>query len=115
MGERILVLADPNQVELEIHLPIADAINLRPGAEVRMFLNIHPGAPLAARIHYASYQAEVTTEGILAYRLKARFTNPAPLPRIGLRGTARIYHQRVRLFQLLARRPLAMARQWLGW
>ena len=113
LGERILMLADPKQVELEIHLPIADAITQEVGAEVAMFLNIHPGAPLPAVLEYASYQAEVTAEGILAYRIKARFANLDRLPRIGLSGFARIYHQRISLFQLLTRRPMAIARRWL--
>ncbi len=116
LGERILMLADPDQVALEIHLPVADAINLEIGAEVAMFLNIHPGRPLSAALTYASYQAEVMDEGILAYRLKADFTGGGGSPpRIGLRGTARLYHQRVSLFHLLSRRPLAAVRQWLGW
>ncbi|MBF0185700.1 MAG: HlyD family efflux transporter periplasmic adaptor subunit [Magnetococcales bacterium] len=114
VGERVLLLADPKQVELEIHLPVADAITLEPGAEVALFLNIHPEAPLPARLEYASYQAEVTAESILAYRLKARFTDLLHAPRIGLAGSARIYHQSVSLFTLLTRRPLAFARRWLG-
>lgn len=114
LGERILMLADPKQVALEIHLPVADAINLAVGAEVAMFLNIHPGAPLPAVLEYASYQAEVTAEGILAYRVKARFSDPDRTPRIGLSGFARIYHRRISLFQLLTRRPMATIRRWFG-
>lgn len=114
VGERILLLADPQQVELEIHLPVADAINLEVGAEVAMFLNIHPGAPLPAVLHYASYEAEVTAEGILAYRVKAHFVDLKNIPRIGLAGFARIYHHRITLFELISRRPLAAVRRWLS-
>lgn len=115
LGERILMLADPQQVALDIHLPVADAVNLAVGAEVAMFLNIHSGTPLPAVLEYASYQAEVTSEGMLAYRIKARFTDSDRTPRIGLAGFARIYHKRISLFQLLTRRPLAVARRWMGW
>ncbi|MBF0583695.1 MAG: HlyD family efflux transporter periplasmic adaptor subunit [Magnetococcales bacterium] len=114
LGERILTLADPQQVELEIHLPVADAITLEEGAEVALFLNIRPDAPLPAVLAYASYQAEVTAEGMLAYRIKARFTDEQRKPRIGLTGFARIYHQRVSLFTLLTRRPLAVLRRWIS-
>ncbi|MBF0585076.1 MAG: HlyD family efflux transporter periplasmic adaptor subunit [Magnetococcales bacterium] len=113
LGERILTLADPQQVELEVHLPIADAINLEVGAEVALFLNVRPDAPVPAVLEYASYQAEVTAEGILAYRVKARFTDVQRLPRIGLTGFARIYHQRVSLLALLTRRPMAVLRRWI--
>jgi multidrug efflux pump subunit AcrA (membrane-fusion protein) len=114
VGERVLMLADPQQVELEMHLPVADAITLQPGAEVAFFLNIHPEAPLPAVLEFASYQAEVTAEAVLAYRLKARFSQTDTVPRIGLAGSARIYHQTVSLFTLLTRRPLAVARRWIG-
>ncbi len=114
LGERILMLADPQQVEMEIHLPVADAITLEVGAEVALFLNVRPDAPLPGVLEYASYQAEVTSEGILAYRIKARFTDLQRIPRIGLAGFARIYHQSVSLFTLLTRRPLAVARRWIG-
>ncbi|MBF0098896.1 MAG: HlyD family efflux transporter periplasmic adaptor subunit [Magnetococcales bacterium] len=114
VGERVLLLADPQQVELEMHLPVADAITMQPGADVSFFLNIHPEAPLPAVLTFASYQAEVTAEGVLAYRLKARFSQSGALPRIGLAGSARIYHQTVSLFTLLTRRPLAVARRWMG-
>jgi hypothetical protein len=50
----------------------------------------------------------------LGYRLKATLDDPAHMPRIGLRGTAKIYGEKVTLFYYLARRPLAAARQFLG-
>ena len=49
IGERLLEIADPTQGELEIWLPIADAITLKPGAEVEFFLNIAPGSPCTRR------------------------------------------------------------------
>lgn len=115
LGERVLTLADPEQVALEIHLPVADAINLEVGADVVLFLTTHPGAPLPAVLEYASYQAEVTAEGLLAYRIRARFTELDRIPRIGLAGFARIYHETITLFHFVTRRPMAVLRRWLGW
>ncbi|HYE36512.1 HlyD family efflux transporter periplasmic adaptor subunit [Methylocaldum sp.] len=114
IGERLLMVADPHDVELEIRLPVADFIRLEDNAEVAMFLNIAPQRPIEARLHSASYQAEVTTDDVLAYRLKARYLKNQALPRIGLRGTAKLYGQRVTLFYYVFRRPLAALRQWLG-
>lgn len=114
IGERLLEIADPTQGELEIWLPIADAITLKPGAEVEFFLNISPGAPLHARIRQTSYEATQSPANLLGYRLKATLDDPERMPRIGLRGTAKIYGEKVTLFYYLARRPLAAARQFLG-
>jgi HlyD family secretion protein/Biotin-lipoyl like len=115
IGERLLEIADPNQAELEIWLPVADAITLKPGAEVEFFLNVSPGAPLKAKLRQASYEAAQSPSNLLGYRLKATLDEPAQMPRIGLRGTAKIYGDRVTLLYYLARRPLAAARQFLGW
>jgi hypothetical protein len=115
IGERLLEIADPSQAELEIWLPVADAITLKPGAEVEFFLNVSPGAPLQAKLRLASYQAAQSPSSLLGYRLKATLDDPTKAPRIGLRGTAKIYGDRVTLLYYLARRPLAAARQFLGW
>jgi len=115
IGEKLLEIADPRQAEIEIWLPVADAITLQTGADVEFFLDIAPSAPLKAKLREASYAATVSPGNLLAYRLKATLENPGQMPRIGLRGTAKIYGDRVTLFYYLARRPLAAARQFLGW
>lgn len=114
LGERIMEIADPKAAEIEIWLPVADAITLAPGAEVDMFLNVAPDAPIRARLRQASYEATASPAGVLGYRLKATLDETQAIPRIGLRGTAKVYGERVSLFYFLMRRPLAAARQFLG-
>ena len=114
VGERIMMLANPKQVELEILLPVADAINLMPGTEIELFLAINPNHSYTAHIRSASYRANISPEGILAYRLRARLSNREQPPRLGLRGTAKIYGANVSLAYYILRRPLALARQLLG-
>jgi hypothetical protein len=115
IGERLVEIADPAQAELEIWLPVADAISLEPGARVDFFLNVAPDAPLAATIRQASYQATMSPGGVLAYRLKATLLDKERPPRIGLRGTAKVHGDPVTLFYYLIRRPLAAARQLVGY
>jgi hypothetical protein len=117
-GERILQLADPADAGLLVWLPVADAINLSEGAEVRLYLQTAPLTPLAARIVQTSYQATLSPEGVASYRVRARFDDPAtalPVARIGLKGTAKIHGERAPLAYYLLRRPLAAARAWTGW
>ncbi len=119
VGERIMTIADPEQFEIEIELPINDAIIMTVGAEVDFFLNIAPANALSAELYYVGYSANVTTQGVLAYRLLARFRNSridnvAQITRIGLKGSAKIYGQEVSLFYYLFRRPLSVLRQTLG-
>ena len=114
IGERLIEIADPAQAEIEIWLPVADAITLSPGADVDFFLNIAPESPLRATLRQASYEATQSSGGLLGYRLKATLPDSAHPPRIGLKGTAKVFGERVSLFYYLLRRPLAAARQFVG-
>ena len=111
-GERLLELADPTQAELRIELPVGDAIALAPGAEVALFLDSDPLHRYDARLERQAYEAQGTAAGQLVYRLDATFA--AAAPRIGLRGTAKLYGERVSLALFLLRRPLAALRQRVG-
>jgi len=113
-GQRILEIADPTHTELNIELPVRDAIVLTVGAPVDLFLDVDPLSPKPAILISASYEAEMTPAGTLSYRVRAAFPAELPPPRIGLQGTAKIYGERVALGLYLFRRPLASLRQWLG-
>ena len=113
-GEKILYLADPSSVELQIQLPVKDAVVLNKGADIRFFLDINPLEPVDATLVHASYDAEATPDGVMAYLVKARLNDEQEVPRIGLRGTAKLYGDETSLFMYLFRRPLATVRQWLG-
>ncbi len=114
VGEKVMEIADPEQMELLIHLPLGDAIPLENGARIDLFLTVAPQVSYPALLEYASYRAEALPDGGMAYRLKARFTGARPA-RIGLAGTAKLFGAPVPLAYYLFRRPLAVARQWLGW
>ncbi|RLM21939.1 multidrug transporter [Brenneria alni] len=114
VGERIMMIADPHDVELEIQLPAADAIALDKGADVRLFLNVAPNSALPAQLEHIGYRSAPTPDNIMAYRLRAKFIQDDPLLRVGLKGTAKLYGQRTVLFVYLLRKPLATLRVWLG-
>jgi len=111
-GERIMLLANPDKPGLLIHLPVADAITLDPGAPVKLFLTVRPLSPLSGVITETSYQATLSPDSIPSYRLRASVTGDDI--RIGLRGTARLQGDWVVLGYYLMRRPLATMREWTG-
>jgi hypothetical protein len=114
-GEKILAVADPDAVELEIRLPMDDLIALTAGDEVLFFSNVTPNHPLPASLSYFSYRASPTPAQIMAYRLKAQFTDNKNLPRLGYRGTAKLYGTRRPFVLWLLRKPIRTARLWLKW
>ncbi|WP_394754208.1 efflux RND transporter periplasmic adaptor subunit [Crenothrix sp.] len=114
-GEKILAVADPAVVELEVRLPMDDLIALESGAEVLFFSNINPHKPLHASLNYFSYRATPTPADIMAYRLKATFTGHDTLPRLGYRGSAKLYGTRKPFILWLFRKPIQTVRLWLTW
>ncbi|KAF7599013.1 MAG: multidrug transporter [Candidatus Dactylopiibacterium carminicum] len=113
LGERIMQIADPAEIELEVLLPVADAIALPQDSSLRLFLNTAPATPLAATLLRVGYRASPAPDGSLAYRVRARFA-AGETARVGLKGTAKLYGERTLLAAYLLRRPLARLRVWLG-
>lgn len=114
VGERIMTLADADQAEIDVQVPVSDALVLETGAAVSLFLNVDPLNPVRGHIVHASYEPGLTPGGVLAYRVRAELDPDQPMPRIGMRGTARIQGDRVPLAFYLFRRPLAAIRQAVG-
>jgi hypothetical protein len=115
VGEKVMLLADPAHVELTAYLPVAENVEVKPGATLTLYPKSSPLVSYAAHVDTIAYRAEPTPEGVLAYRIKASFTGDAPRPELGMMGTARIHGRWVPLVYYLLRRPLAATRQWLGW
>ena len=116
VGERVMMVADEFNTEVEAWVSVGDAIALSPGAMVTLFLNADPLHAIKARLRSFSYEATPRPDGNLAHRVRAVFrdTELRQRIRIGLRGTARITGRRVILAYWLFRRPLAAVRQTLG-
>lgn len=115
VGERILSIADPAKVQLEIMLPVSDAISLERGDEVTFFLDIDPLNPIHFLVDYSSFEPNLTPSQVIAYRIVADMQGDDAPPRIGLRGTAKLYGESVSLAYYLFRRPITFVRQYLGW
>lgn len=113
-GERVMQIANPLEAGLLVWLPTHDALNIEPGAPMKLFLSTQPLRPIAATLEQTSYQASMSPENVSSYRLKGKFNDATNLPRIGLRGTTRISGEWSTLGYYLFRRPIAAAREWSG-
>lgn len=115
VGQRIMLIASPHSVEVQVLLPVKDSIALQNGAKLKVFLDNDPLHSWEATLQHASFEPQVDHTGQSAYRLIAQLNADAISPRIGLRGVARIYGERVTLFFYLFHRPITALRQWIGW
>ena len=113
-GERVLRIANPEKVELRADLPVDSLLNFPPNARAQAFLNVAPLSPLEATVQTISYEPRATPAGVLAYRVTARLQPSSSPPRIGLKGVAKIYGERVSLFWYLMRKPISAIRRVMG-
>lgn len=113
VGERIMRLAAPGDVEVEAWLPLADAVALPPDASVKLYLNASPLSPVSARLRYLAHDAVQRPDGSYAYRVRAALEAPTT-HRVGLKGTAKLNGGWVPLSYWMLRRPLAWIRTTLG-
>jgi|GEM_PF-53423 len=130
LGQRILTVADPHDLQLEVFLPIGDYLPQPAGAETVFYPNT--GSPVTAHLYHTGYQAQETPHAGMSFRLRAHFDAPAapaettgPGPRhaapasettlrLGERGSAKLYGDRAPLVFVLLRKPFIAVRTWLG-
>ncbi|MEO1720477.1 MAG: HlyD family efflux transporter periplasmic adaptor subunit, partial [Pseudomonadota bacterium] len=135
-GERLMELADPKHIQVEIFVPVADGGVLTDARQAKLFLDSDPLNPLRADIVRAEYEASTHQADRVSFRVIARLTPAATgdaktgpetgasvggaeqsdnaLPRLGTRGTAQVYGALVPLGVYLFRRPVTAVRQWVG-
>ncbi len=114
VGERVMEIVDTEQVQFRISLPVDDAIVLGDGAKVEVFLHAQPLKSIGATVTKTSYNAYLTPESVLAYRVDAEITETGAGARIGLQGSARVYGEKVSVFFYVFRRPISALRQLFG-
>lgn len=113
VGERIMEIGDPQRTEIRIDLGVADALTIRQGGKVALFLDGDPLTSVEGTITRANYRPVPNSDGQLVYRIHAAFSDGVAR-RIGLRGVARVSADDVPLWFYLFRRPIAAIRQRLG-
>jgi Barrel-sandwich domain of CusB or HlyD membrane-fusion len=112
VGEPIMQVADPESVALRIDLPARAQMALEKDARVTLWLDSQPFWAIDARLQTASYQARQTPEGVLAFALTAKPVGARP--RIGSRGTAKVYGGWAPFAYTILKRPIASLRQYIG-
>ncbi|WP_213880473.1 HlyD family efflux transporter periplasmic adaptor subunit [Pseudomonas sp. dw_358] len=113
VGEEILQVADPARIAYRVDLSTGNAIELAVGNPVSIYLESSPMGGLKAQLRSVSYSPHTTPAGVTSYTVIAD-PQSGETPRIGARGTARVYGDYAPLAIQLLRRPLAAARQFLG-
>jgi multidrug resistance efflux pump len=114
IGERVMRIASLDDVEIQAWIGVADAIDVRQGAPVALFLRANPTSPVDGKLRYFAHEAIERPDMTYAYRLRAVLDKPT-LHRVGLKGTAKLYGRWVPFVYWAMRRPIASLRTTVGW
>lgn len=112
-GERILVVADPNQVELKIIIPVTNSMDLKVGDPGEFFM-YGQFVSIPISIKTLGYNAKLMPNKVLSYNFTADFKKQKSLPQIGAQGTVKIYSHYVPLIYYFLRRPIQAIRGTIG-
>ena len=115
IGQRIMLIADVDAVEIDIYMPVGDTIDFKVDDEVSLFLNTDPTNPIKAKLRQTSYEPRNRDNGDYVFHLKAQFDSNEYQGRIGWAGTAKVYSSsKLSLFMYFFRRPISTVRRFLG-
>lgn len=114
IGERIVMLFQPNQNKVKIFLPENDNIQFDWKKPVQIILNADPASKHQAMLNYMAPQTSKNPQGGASFIAEADLTDPGARIKVGSKGSAIVYGEEVRVGYWLLRKPLAGFRYFLG-
>jgi len=113
-GEQVMQLANLNDSELMIRMPVSSMIKIDQDVPTKFFLNVNPFDSQQATYENIGYQATMDGGGLMTYKIRGRFIDQDQNLRIGWTGTGKVYGERTILAVNLLRRPITTLRRKLG-
>lgn len=115
-GEQVMQLANPDDNELLIRLPVSSIIKIDTDVPARFFLNVTPFNSREITYDSIGYQATMDNDGLLTYKIRGKFVDKEEDDdvRIGWTGTSKVYGDRTLLIINILRRPITTLRRKLG-
>ncbi len=113
IGEKIMLLANPEKKEIDLWVAMDNMINIDKTAPAYFYGNENPIQSVRAQIKYINPIAEARPDGTLAYFGVAILPKDSPAS-LGEQGTMKLFGKRVSLAYYLLRKPMRYIRQHLG-
>jgi multidrug resistance efflux pump len=114
IGEKVLIVSNPNQTKVRINVPEEDNIPLDMDKPIKIFLNTSPEISRSAKLTYIASYTHVTEKQVTSFVAEAEWTEKYKDVKLGLKGTAVLYGEEVSLFYWIIRKPLAYVRHYTG-
>lgn len=114
VGEKVLAVSDPSKTKVQMWLPENDNIPLLEDSDVRVFLNVHPSKSFAAKLLYIANDSVISEKKVPSFLSEAEWVDDYDGIKLGLKGTAVLYGEKVSLFYFVFRKPWAAFRGFFG-
>lgn len=114
IGEKVLMLSDPNNTKLRMWLPEDDNILLDFNRPIKVFLNVAPTGSYLAKLIYIANESSVDAKQMASFIAEASWIEAHEGAKLGLKGSAILYGDNVSLIYYLFRRPIAKFRHLFG-
>lgn len=114
VGERVMMLTDPANTKVRIWIPENDNIWIDPEKPVNIVLNVRPASTYQAKILYINTISTISSANLPSFEADAAWVEPPENVKLGLKGTALLYGEKVTLFYFLLRKPWAALRGLIG-
>ncbi|MEC7838503.1 MAG: HlyD family efflux transporter periplasmic adaptor subunit [Chlamydiota bacterium] len=114
IGERILAINDPNKTKLKIWLPENDNVELNLDEPIKIILNVSSNESFQAKITYISSESTLSEKNIPSFIAEAEWVTHDQNVKLGLKGTAILYGEKVPLWYFFLRKPIAFIRYYVG-
>lgn len=105
IGEKVLIVSDPNKTKIKIWIPENDNIPLRLDSNVTIFLSVDPINSYEAKLNYIANEVSLSDKKIPSFLAEAEWVTYPEKIKLGLTGNAILYGERVSLLYFLLRKP----------
>lgn len=114
MGEKVLLIANPKETRVRMWIPEDDNIALNPEEKVKVVLNVMPEKTFQAKMIYIASYTHMTEKGVSSFIAEADWIQEEPEAKLGLKGSAILYGEKVSLFYWIIRKPWNYIRRFTG-
>ena len=105
VGEKVMMITDPNNTKLRIWIPEADNIPLDPNIPIDVILDPNPAETHKAKLIYVANASTVSENHVPSFVAEADWIQKPQDVKMGVKGTSILYGEHVSVFYLLLRRP----------
>lgn len=114
VGEKVMMVSDPNHTKIRLWIPESDNIPLEMNKPIYIFLNVTPTVSREAKLEFISNASTVTPQNLVSFMAEAEWVNPNEDVKLGLKGSAILYGEKVSLIYWIIRKPWISLRNFLG-